>query len=130
MKIENKLFKMMIGFYDNNFEIADVDIQRNDDGFGLLVNEATTQNDIDEYLVLAEKSKHSSESPLNINVQFETVNSRKAKQILEILNLLLEHFDIECLLILWYYEATDEKAYELGLRTQILTGINFSFQVY
>ena len=124
---------MMNSFYNNNyFEIAEVDnnIQKPNDGFGLLVTDATTQNDIDEYLVLAGESKHSPESPLNINVQFETVNSRKAKQILDILNLLLEHFDIECLLVLWHYEATDEKAYELGLRTQVLTEINFSFQVY
>ena len=81
--------EMLNSLYDNNyFEIAEVDndIQRPDDGFGLLVNDATTQNDIDNYLLLAGESKHSQESPLNINVQFETVNPRKAKQILDFLN--------------------------------------------
>jgi hypothetical protein len=124
---------MMNDLYDNIYfdtAEADNDIQQADDGLVLIINEETIQKNVNEYLISLIGNKQAKKTPLIIDVQLESVNLRKAKHILGILYSLLEHYDTENLLVLWYYEATDEKAYELGLRLQIQTRINISFQVY
>lgn len=117
----------------NSFEMvdeADIAIEESVDGLMLVINDDTLQSDVSEYLVPIVSSKRIAETPLSINIQLESVSTRKAKQILDILNSVLIYFDAENILVIWYYEATDEKAYEMGLKIQALTQINFSFQVY
>ena len=124
---------MLNSFYDNNyFEIAEVDnnIQPSGDRLTLLINDETTQNDVEEYFLLACGNEFGIETPLIVSVHVASLNSRKSKHILDILNLILERFDTEDLLVQWYYEATDERSYEVGLKIQLRTRINFSFQVY
>ena len=109
---------------------VDVAIEGQEDGLVLNINDDTLQSDVSDYLVPVVNSKRAPETPLTINIHLDSVSTRKAKYLLEILHSVLIYFEAENILVVWNYEATDEKAYETGLRIQNSTKINFSFQVY
>ncbi len=111
---------------------TDIVIEGSEDGLGLVLNidDDTLQSDVSEYLVPKVSNKMAAKTRLTINIQLESVNTRKTKQLLVILGSVLEYFDTENVFVIWFCEATDETAYEMGLKIQGLTKINFSFQVY
>ena len=109
---------------------TDIGIEGSEDGLVLDINDNTLQGDVSEYLVPIVSSKRATETPLIINIQIDSISNRKFKQLLDMLNSVLVYFDTENILAIWYYEATDEKACEMGLKIQALTHINFSFLVH
>lgn len=109
---------------------TDIGIDGSEDGMVLDINDDTLQSDVSEYLVPIVNSKRATETPLIINIQMDSISTRKSRQLLDMLNSVLVYFDTENILVIWYYEATDEKAYEMGLKIQALTRINFSFLVH
>jgi hypothetical protein len=109
---------------------TDIAIEGSEDELVLLIREDTLQSDVNDFLVPVVSSKRISETLLTIHVQLESMNARKCTFLKEMLESVMVYFDSENILVVWFYEATDEKSYEMGLKIQQRTRINFSFQVY
>lgn len=108
----------------------EVELPNLENGLYLQITDDTLLNDVTDYLVPLVYGKRKSEELLTISVNLEGINTRKIKQLMEIFRAVLIYFDTENIVVLWNYEATDEKAYDTGMILQHQTEISFSFQVY
>ena len=121
---------MMTEYSFEMVDEVDVVVEGQEDGLILTINDSTLQSDVSEYLVPVVHSKRTPETSLTVNIHLDAISTRKAKHLLDMLDSVLIYFDAENILVVWNYEATDEKAYETGLKIQASTKIKFSFQVY
>lgn len=97
----------------------------------LFINERTLLTDVsDDIVSLANMSKNKAEEQIIIDVQLKSVDTRKTKQLLNILQSIHSYFDLENILVLWHYEATDDHAFEQALQIQQRSSLNFSFHVF
>jgi len=115
--------------FDRN-EQTEAMVMEDKDGLTLTISEMTLLNDINEYLIPIVFSKRAPEICLTVNIQLDSVNTRKAKRLFETINSIRSYFDDENIEVIWHYEATDELSYETGRHIENSTKINFCYQVY
>ena len=67
---------------------------------------------------------------INFDIRLDYLNTSSAKQLYNILILLIDNSVVNSLVINWYYEESDEDSYNTGREFESLVNLTFNFKEY